>query len=239
MSTSENEKSARRFVNDEPGPDWAGNLQALPAGLPDPGVLARMANEFFTALPAPHAGVPAAPYTAEAAPGAEASSLGTNRVEYSSRPTTSIPTAAQLRAAPSTLSAADPDSQILAGPHTLPSGVPAAADATHFLAPASLSFLEDIRPLASYSRVPPPIADYATASKIPSETELQALAGRGLLDHVGVTLKLIADRRPDEIGAVRIESVLHHQIDVAQVDVAKIDRDLLGFRRLRPQFLDI
>jgi cysteine desulfurase/selenocysteine lyase len=176
MSTSENEKSARRFVNDEPGPDWAGNLQALPAGLFDPGVLARMANEFFTALPAPHAGVPAAPYTAEAAPGAEASSPGTNRVEYSSRPTTSIPTAAQLRAAPSTLSAADPDSQILAGPHTLPSGVPAAADATHFLAPASLSFLEDIRPLASYSRVPPPIADYATAIKIPSETELQALA---------------------------------------------------------------
>jgi hypothetical protein len=61
-----------------------------------------------------------------------------------------------------------------------------------------------------------------------SQTEVQAFAGRGLLDDVGVTLELIANRRSDEIGAVRIKSVPHHQIDVAQVDIAEIDRDFLG-----------
>jgi cysteine desulfurase/selenocysteine lyase len=176
MSTSENQKSARRLVNDGDGQDLAGNLQALPAGLPDPEVLARMANEFFTALPAAPAVVPGAPYTAEAARGAEASSVGTQRVEYSARPTALSPTEAQLRALPSSLSAADSYSQILAGPNNMPSGLPGGVDAAPFMGPASLSFLEDIRPLFSYSRMPLPVADYATAIKIPSETELQALA---------------------------------------------------------------
>ena len=78
-----------------------------------------------------------------------------------------------------------------------------------------------------------------SARRVVPQTEIQAFAGRGLLDHVGVTFELIADRRPDEIRAVRIEPVLHHQIDVAQIDVAKVDRDFFGFRRLRPQFVDI
>jgi hypothetical protein len=38
------------------------------------------------------------------------------------------------------------------------------------------------------------------------QTEVQAFARRGLLDHVGVTLQLIADCRSDEVSAVRIES---------------------------------
>jgi hypothetical protein len=113
MSTSESEKSARRFVNDGAGHDLAGNRQALPAGLPDPEVLARIANEFFTALPAAPTVVPGTPYTTAAAPGAEASSVGTSLVEYSASPTASIPSDAQLRALPSTLSAADSYSQIL------------------------------------------------------------------------------------------------------------------------------
>jgi cysteine desulfurase / selenocysteine lyase len=176
MSTSENQKSARRFGNAGAGPDLAGNLQALPTGLPDPEVLARMANEFFTALPAALAVVPGAPYTAETARGTDASSVGTQRVGYSARPTALSPTEAQLPALPSTLSASDSYSQILAAPNTMPSGLPGGMEAAHFAGPASLSFLEDIRPLVSYSRVPLPVADYATAIKIPSESELQALA---------------------------------------------------------------
>jgi cysteine desulfurase / selenocysteine lyase len=176
MSTSENQKSARRSGNDGAGQDLAANLQALPAGLPDPEVLARMANEFFAALPAAHGVVPGAPYTAEAARGAEASSVATQRAEYSARPTALSSTEAQLRALPSTLSAADSYSQILVGPNTMPNGLPGDVDAAHFTGPASLSFLEDIRPLVSYSRMPLPVSDYATAIKIPSESELQALA---------------------------------------------------------------
>ncbi len=64
MSTSENEKSARRFVSDGIGPVLPGNLQPVPAGLPDPEVLARMANEFFTALPIAHTVIPGASHAA-------------------------------------------------------------------------------------------------------------------------------------------------------------------------------
>jgi hypothetical protein len=76
------------------------------------------------------------------------------------------------------------------------------------------------------------------ASVVP-QTEVQAFAGGGLLDHVGVTLELIADRGSDEIRAVRIKSVLHHQIDMAEVDIAKIDRDFFSLRRLRPKFVNV
>jgi hypothetical protein len=50
-----------------------------------------------------------------------------------------------------------------------------------------------------------------------------------------VAFELIADGRPDEIGTVGIEPFLHHQIDVTEVDLAKVDRDLLGFRSLGSQ----
>ena len=65
------------------------------------------------------------------------------------------------------------------------------------------------------------------AAVIP-QPEVQALSDRGLLDDVCVTFELVADGRPDEIGPVRIEPFLHHQIDVTEVDIAKIDRDFLG-----------
>lgn len=173
MSTSENEKSAWRFVNDGSGPVSPGNLQPLPVGLPDPDVLARMANEFFTALPVAHTVVPAVPYATRVA---DASSVGTNFTEPSTNPTTSLPIEAQLRALPSTLSAGDAYSQIPAGSNPLAPGYSGGWDATHFTGPASLSFLEDIRPLFSYSAAPLPVADYPATIQIPAETELRAIA---------------------------------------------------------------
>ena len=43
--------------------------------------------------------------------------------------------------------------------------------------------------------------------------------------------ELIADRRANEIRAVRIKALLHQQVDMAEVDVAEIDSDLLGVAR--------
>jgi hypothetical protein len=54
-----------------------------------------------------------------------------------------------------------------------------------------------------------------------------------------VTLKLIPDRRPDEIGTVRIEPFLNHEIDVTKVDITKIDRDFFCFGRPGSKFPDI
>src|SRR5215471_4553844 len=55
MSTSESGKNAPHT----PGADFRTILpseaQAVPAGFPEPAVLARMANEFFTALPSSEA----------------------------------------------------------------------------------------------------------------------------------------------------------------------------------------
>jgi hypothetical protein len=39
--------------------------------------------------------------------------------------------------------------------------------------------------------------------------------------------ELVADRGPDEIAAIRVEALLHHQVDAAEVDVAEVDGDLL------------
>ena len=46
-----------------------------------------------------------------------------------------------------------------------------------------------------------------------------------MLDDVGMPFELVADRRPDEIGAVRIKPLLHHEIDVAEIHEAEVDRD--------------
>jgi len=69
------------------------------------------------------------------------------------------------------------------------------------------------------------------------QSEVQALSGRGLLDHVGVPVESIADCGADEIGPIRVESLLDHQVDMAEVDEAEIDRDLLGFAPLWAQFM--
>jgi hypothetical protein len=50
-----------------------------------------------------------------------------------------------------------------------------------------------------------------------------------------MTFELVSDGRPDEIGPVRIEPLLHHQIDLTEVDIAEVDRDFLGVGAFRAQ----
>ena len=64
-----------------------------------------------------------------------------------------------------------------------------------------------------------------------AETELQRMPHDRLLDFLRMGRKPVADRGPDEVGAVRIKALLHKQIDVAEVDVTEIDRDLFRFAR--------
>jgi cysteine desulfurase / selenocysteine lyase len=205
MSTSENEKDARRFVNDGIGTGLPGNLEPLPAGLPDPEVLARMANEFFTALPVAHRIVPAVPYAAEAARVADTSRAGTNLVGSSANPTTSLPAEAQLRALPSTLSAGDAYSQIPAGSNTTPFGLPGGVDATHFTGPVSLSFLEDIRPLFSYSAAPLPVSEYPASIQIPTETELRAIGNSFSSTTVPGVPQSIIDLAAPQVSGVAVQ----------------------------------
>jgi hypothetical protein len=69
------------------------------------------------------------------------------------------------------------------------------------------------------------------------KTKVQTLADRGLLDHVGVAFELIADCGSNEIGPVRVKALLHHEIDLPEVNVTEIDRDLLAVTGLWAELL--
>jgi hypothetical protein len=76
------------------------------------------------------------------------------------------------------------------------------------------------------------------AGKVP-QTEIQTISGRGLFGYIRVTFELIADCRSNEIGAIRVEAFLHHQVDVTEVDKTKIDRDFFAVSGLWSEFADI
>src|SRR5665647_1799848 len=71
------------------------------------------------------------------------------------------------------------------------------------------------------------------------QTEIELLTGSGLLDLVAMPVELIANGRPDEVRARGVKSLLHEQVDVAQIDEPEIDRNLLGLGLLWPQLLNI
>jgi hypothetical protein len=54
-----------------------------------------------------------------------------------------------------------------------------------------------------------------------------------------VSFELIADGGSNEIGAVRVEPFLHHQIHVTEVDKTEVDRDFFGVGGLGSKFVNI
>jgi hypothetical protein len=61
-----------------------------------------------------------------------------------------------------------------------------------------------------------------------TQTKVQSLTDCGLLDNVGVPFELIANCGSNEIGPVGVKALLHHEIDLTEVNVTEIDRDLLA-----------
>ena len=61
-----------------------------------------------------------------------------------------------------------------------------------------------------------------------TQAEVELVPSNGLLDGVAVAIELIADRCSDEVGAVGIKTLLHQEVDVAEIDIAEVDRDLLA-----------
>jgi cysteine desulfurase/selenocysteine lyase len=148
------------------------------AGPLDPDVLARMANEFLTALPdfAPFAESAAAEAQGNAAvPKASQSVPADAPVNLTSVQV--IPSETQLRALPSNSAIPPAQPQIPAVPGTAIPEVPGGVAETRYGGVSSLSFLNEIRPIFSYSTgTSLPGATAAPAANFPSETELQALA---------------------------------------------------------------
>src|ERR1700730_1783917 len=153
--------------------------QPVPAGLPEPDVLARMANEFFTALPelVPLAeSVLADAQRGVSVPGAAAPLAGVP-ANPAFVPTATIPSETQLRALPATSVLPPVQPQIPAIPGTAIPEVPGGVTETRYGGVSSLSFLDEIPPLFSYPKgTPLPIVPPRPTVSIPGEAELQALA---------------------------------------------------------------
>ena len=147
------------------------------AGPLDPEVLARMANEFFTALPE---FVPLAENAlAQAQRGADLpkGSLPGIPLGTTAFPTAEVPPEAQLRALPAYSEVPVAQAQIPAIPGTAIPELPGGVAETRYGGVSSFSFLDEIRPLFSYpASTPLPVTPQAATIAIPTETELQELA---------------------------------------------------------------
>ena len=181
MSTSESTKGAPGSQADPFQTLLPNTIGSVPAGLPDPNVLARMANEFFTALPQflpPDISVGPTVQKNAAIPGTtEALAALANPAAPANLPSASFPSEAQLRALPGSLSSAPTHPSFAAIPAFPLSEIPGGVSASDFSRIPSFSFLEELRPLFSYpSASPLPAVPPAATIKIPAEAELRALA---------------------------------------------------------------
>jgi cysteine desulfurase / selenocysteine lyase len=198
MSISEPEKGpALNFLPDQP----------VSPGLPEPEVLARMANEFFTALPefVPVAeGVLAEAQRNSTVPAsAKGTPLPSGSAAQFSVPPTQMPSETQLRAFPSYSGLPPVHPQIPAIPGTAIPEVPGGVTETRYGGVSSFSFLDEIRPLFAYpSGTPLPATIPASTINIPHETELQALANSfSNTAAPGVTESFQAQRAPQLTAA--------------------------------------
>ncbi|MBI4470636.1 MAG: SufS family cysteine desulfurase [Acidobacteria bacterium] len=160
MNTNEPEKEVAGLPDSVFQTVVPNSEHATPAGLPEPDVLARMANEFFKAMPGygpAHQSVP------------ESLSL------------TSMPTEAQLSAFPVTLmETAISQQPALTSQPSLPE-IPGGVHPSNFSPAVSFSFLDDVRPLFSYPAASPlPVVPAPATIKIPAEAELRAIADQFL-----------------------------------------------------------
>jgi len=184
MSPSDTGKTGAGFSAEDFRTVLPGSGLTVPAGLPEPEVLARMANEFFTALPGAEFAGTESSRVAALPQGTSFSSLSVPGSAISATPVqalapapqTAVPSEAQLPALPAAIPGAGTQSQIPAVPGAFLPELPGGITAANFGGSDSFSFLDELRPLFSYSGLPVAIPDMAPNLSMPGETELRALA---------------------------------------------------------------
>ena len=65
-----------------------------------------------------------------------------------------------------------------------------------------------------------------------AQAQVELVSFHRFPDGIVVPIKLVSDGRPDEVGPVGVEALLDEEIDMAEVDIAEVDRDLLAVRAL-------
>jgi len=169
MTTSEPQKGAPLKPASDFSTSLPGSELSIPPGLPDTETLARMANEFFTALPLTEG---ALPLSTDSVPGASATSS-----RFASPSPHDLPSETRIHSALAALPQnAQPQVPAIPGAIMSPAGLPGSPDLARFSDPAAFAFLEEARPLFGFvglTTAAPPNLD---AIKIPTETDLRALA---------------------------------------------------------------
>ena len=72
-----------------------------------------------------------------------------------------------------------------------------------------------------------------------TQPEVQAFSGDRFPGHLAMPLELIADGGSDPVGPVGVKSFPHQQIDMAEINIAKVDRDLFRLTRSGPKLLHV
>jgi cysteine desulfurase/selenocysteine lyase len=170
MSTSELPEGAANSSSGAWSDVWDSGKVA-PAGFPDPAVLARMANEFFTALPnVSRQEVTAASTVTQLPPLSRSAASLTNVpnvVQTSSANALGV-TESELSAIPSTLGVAA--APVFPAVASLPASVPAVrGDLVSASLSRSFSFLEEARPL--FSAIPTPPLSSASPTAVADSPE--------------------------------------------------------------------
>jgi cysteine desulfurase/selenocysteine lyase len=177
MTTSEPQRGAPL----KQGSDLATTLPApsfdVPAGWPDTETIARMANEFFTALPASES---AAPSIASAVPGSLPVTPGASDLPSRFAPPSphDLPSETRIHSVLAALPQnVQPQVPAIPGALMSPPAIPGSPDLARFSDPTSaFAFLDEARPLfgfAGLTSAPSPTLD---AIKIPTETDFRSLA---------------------------------------------------------------
>ena len=63
---------------------------------------------------------------------------------------------------------------------------------------------------------------------VTSKPQLKLMASDGLLDRIVMAVKLVANGCSDKVRTIGVEPLLHEEVDMTEVDVAEVDRDLLA-----------
>ena len=88
-------------------------------------------------------------------------------------------------------------------------------------------------------RLPGSLRGFQIFAAVMAQAQFDAFSRDGLLGCLRMSLDLVANGGADEVGAIDLEPLLHEKIDMAQIDISKVDRDLLGVGRLAAKLIDI
>jgi hypothetical protein len=91
----------------------------------------------------------------------------------------------------------------------------------------------------TWSRSPAALTASRSATPDLAQTELERVPVHRARHFGGMAAELVADRRPDEIRPVRVETLLHEEVDPPEIDIAEVDRDLLALGHPLPQLTHI